>query len=358
MGDDPQVIVRLARPDDLEAIGRLLPDLAGPLFGERFPGQTVADFCRWKYFGNPAGDAAVGIAVADGEVVSLAAGVPKRVQVGSETVVGFELGDFITAPAFRRRGLFSRLITLVADEAARRGAAFLYVRPNDNSFPILARDLGFSETQRIEIRAYRAPSDVLAQRMRIPEAVARGLGVDRVAERILLPPAPNGIRVEPVERFGPEADVLWSATRQAYSFALVRDRAYLNWRYADSPTPYRLWMASRDGHPMGYAVGFAHQADPMGYLIDAFAAPAESDVAGALLRTCMGSLLEAGARSIYTWVPQTGASSAAARLARRAFPRGMPGHMHVAMRFMGTQLDAGRLPSDGWQLTVGDFDGI
>lgn len=176
--------------------------------------------------------------MADGRVVSLAAGVPKRVQVGNEVVVAFELGDFITLPAFRKRGLFSQLITLVAEEATWRGAAFLYVRPNENSFPILARDLGFAETQRIDVRRYRVPSDVLARRMHVPPGVTRWLGVDRVAERVLIPSSPDSVTVRPVERFGADADELWAATRDGYAFSLVRDRDYLNWRYANSPTPY------------------------------------------------------------------------------------------------------------------------
>jgi hypothetical protein len=60
---DTSLEMRLARPGDLDEIGRQLPEVAGPLFSERFPGQTAADFCRWKYFTNPAGDAAVGLAI-------------------------------------------------------------------------------------------------------------------------------------------------------------------------------------------------------------------------------------------------------------------------------------------------------
>src|SRR5262252_1688586 len=75
---------RLARREDLDGIGILLQELAGPHYSERFPGATVADFCRWKYFENPMGDAAVGIAVSGKRVVSLVAATPKLIQVGSE----------------------------------------------------------------------------------------------------------------------------------------------------------------------------------------------------------------------------------------------------------------------------------
>ena len=87
------VEVRLATPDDMEGIGRLLPDFAGPQSPERFPGRTVADFYRWKYYSNLLGHAAVGIATVARHVVSIVAGVPKHVQL-AEIVVAFELGVY------------------------------------------------------------------------------------------------------------------------------------------------------------------------------------------------------------------------------------------------------------------------
>src|SRR4030095_4936610 len=122
-----------------------------------FPGATVADFCRWKYFANPMGDAAVGIAESGGRVVSLVAATPKLIQIGSEILTAFELGDFITAMDFRKRGLFSELINLTCNEAMQRKAAFAYVRPNSVSFPILAKNLSFLEVGQINVREYFVP---------------------------------------------------------------------------------------------------------------------------------------------------------------------------------------------------------
>lgn len=170
------VHTRLACPDDLEEIGRLLPDLAVPGFSERFPRRTVADFCRWKYFSNPLGDAAVGVALNDHRVVSLVAGVPKRIFLGAETVVAFELGDFITAPSYRNRGLFSQLLGIVCEEALSRGAALAYVAPNSKSFSIFAGKLSFREVQKIDERRYIVPSGALERKMHIPGRVLRVLG--------------------------------------------------------------------------------------------------------------------------------------------------------------------------------------
>jgi len=357
MVTDQGVDIRFARPDDLDEIGRLLPEVAGPLFPERFPGRTVAEFCRWKYFENPAGGAVVGIAVSGAQVVSIVAAVPKRVRVGSETLLAYELGDFITASEFRKRGLFSNLIQMVCEEAGKRQAAFVYVRPNSISFPILSKTLSFLEVQKIDERRYLVPSVVIHRKTGIPAALTRGLGADWLANRILMPSSGSAIAVTGTTRFDKDMDEFWENTGRKYSFALVRDRQYLNWRYVDSPTRYLLWIARRDGQTTGYAIGFQHQSEPTGSIVDLFTDPADKDSSGALLRAGMQSMLAAGAQSVYTWTLQSGVESAGAHFLRRAFPVAAKPHLHLAMRFLDPCFTPSRLPLHGWQIAAGDFDG-
>src|SRR5579871_3189504 len=165
--------IRLAGQQDLAAIAELLPELDRSSYGERFPGKTCQDFICWKYLNNPAGEAAVGVALDGDRVVSIAAGTPKRVRLGGDDVLAFELGDFITAPEHRRRGLFSKLINLVCDTASQRGASFVYVRPNDVSFPILASHLSFLEPANIESRRYLVASAAVERKLGVTAHLLR-----------------------------------------------------------------------------------------------------------------------------------------------------------------------------------------
>ena len=45
----------------------------------------------------------------------------------------------------------------------------------------------------------------------------------------------NGIRIEKVERFGDEVDLLWNEIRKDFKILTKRDSAYLNWKFADNP---------------------------------------------------------------------------------------------------------------------------
>jgi hypothetical protein len=352
------VRLQLAQPGDVEEIARLLPDLAGPHFAERFPGRTAAEFCHWKYFTNPLGEAAVAIATDGGRVVSLVAGVPKRVRMGPGVQLAFELGDFITAPEYRKRGLFSSLIQLTCDDAAKRDAAFVYVRPNPISFRLLVPGLRFLEVQKLDLRRYIVPSGLIHRKTGIPAAAIRGLGMDWIAQQVALPAPDPAVTVAPVTRFGEDFDNFWAGVEQRYSWTLARDSQYLNWRYVDSPTPFRTWMAVRKGRPAGYITAFVSQEEPLAQIVDLFTDPDDEAAAATLLRSCLEAMLAAGAQVFYTWTPQSGGESASTRLLKRVCRWNSKPYLHVALRFVGAHADSGVLPSSGWHIAMGDFDGI
>ncbi len=358
MAIETSMEMRLARPEDLHEIGRLLPQVAGPLFPERFPGKTAADFCRWKYFSNPTGDAAVGVAVKGNRVVSIVAGTPKRIEVNSKAVLAFELGDFITDSEYRKRGLFSRLIQFVCNEAGNRGAGFVYVRPNEISFAVLAKGLSFVETQKLGARRYVAPSGLIYRKVGLSPRVSRILGVDWIARRLVLPSSDSSVSVQRLAGSLSEMDEFWESVRRGYSFALVRDNKYLNWRYVNCPTRYQLWIAHRGDHTAGYLVSLVSPAERIGHIVDFFTEAEDMGAAAALLRTAMDAMLADGVHSVHTWTLQAGAISAGARLLRRVCPLAYKPHLHVAMRFLDKGFSIGDLPSSGWHLTIGDFDGI
>jgi len=350
--------VRLAERADLAPISEFLPALGGPLFAERFPGRTPQDFYRWKYFQNPQGEAIVGIATAGSSVVSVVAATPKRIWLSGKIVLAYELGDFLTDGNYRKRGLFSELIELVCREASARGAPLVYVRPNDVSFPILATKLSFFEAQRMDARRFVLPSHTLSRKVGIPASLVRLSGLDTGLQRFCIPRFPGGtVTVMPVERFGEEIDRLWTRASPDYAVALVRDSSYLNWRFSDCPTPYKMWRALRNGDAAGYLVASADRTVPEAAILELFAESHDEEAVRALLAVGMDSLLRSGIRSVNTWTLQGSSGSAAHALLRRALPFRRKQHLHLAFRILSS--DAIKLPlaSQNWHFTLGDSDG-
>lgn len=350
--------VRLAEPADLAPIAQFLVPLGGESFGERFPDATAEDFYRWKYFGNPLGDAIVGVATSGDSVVSVVAAAPKRIWISGKIMLGYELGDFLTDENYRKRGLFSRLIELVCREAETRGSSLVYVRPNENSYPILASKLSFQEAQQLDARRFVIPSHTLSRKTGIPARLLGLSGMDWVLKTRCIPRLPGSdVTVIPVERFGEETDELWRRASSSYGFALVRDSTYLNWRFSDCPTPYKMWRAIRNGRTAGFLVTSANPTNRTAALVDLFAESNDEEAMRALLATGMGSLLDSGTRLISTWTLRGSKPSPTHELLQRAFPIRSKQHLHLAFRLLLPQEITLPLSSQKWHFTLGDCDG-
>jgi len=58
-----------------------------------------------------------------------------------------------------------------------------------------------------------------------------------------------------VNRFGPEMDDFLARVFERYTFAVIKNHRWLNWRYVDRPDRYyRLFVFERAGEVAGYAV--------------------------------------------------------------------------------------------------------
>ena len=167
--------------------------------------------------------------------------------------------------------------------------------------------------------------------------------------------------VVPVERFGEETDQLWQRASAGYDFALMRDSSYLNWRFSDCPTRYKIWLALRNGQAVGFLVTSASRAVPTAAIVDLFTESSDGEAVRALLATGMGSLLNSGVQLISTWTlqgsPHVSALPAAHQLLQRALPFRKTPHLHLAIRVLRPQEITLPLASQKWHFTLGDSDG-
>ncbi len=226
------------------------------------------------------------------------------------------------------------------------------------SFPILAGKLSFHEAQRMDARRFVIPSHTLSRKTGIPVSLLRFSGMDWLLKNRCVPRSSgDAVTVAPVERFGEETDQLWQRASAGYDFALVRDSSYLNWRFSDCPTPYKMWLALRNGQTVGYLVTWAGRTAPTAAIVDLFTGSSDVAAVRALLATGMGSLLNRGAQSIGTWILQGPAQSAAHVLLRRAFPFRWKQPLHLAFRILIAQEITSLLPAQKWHFTLGDCDG-
>ena len=184
-------------------------DLMSRVWGER-PDEAELE---WFYERNPVRPASVLLAEEDGGVVATVATSFQRMSIGGEEqLVGMAV-RLATDPAYRGRGFFSELQGANEERARAAGVRLLFTVPTRASESVLLEHLGWSTL----------PSLRVWVRMRM-------LGTRR--------------RPEIVERFASESVDVGSGGGDS----VLRDAAWLNWRFADGPWPYSLLAGD------GYAV--------------------------------------------------------------------------------------------------------
>jgi hypothetical protein len=254
----------------------------------------------WWFGQNPEGSL-MSVARSGGRVVGVAAhSLCRMVLDGEERVASFSVHATTHASA-RGQGIFAELERKHEREAADRGVAVALVYANESTAPIFLGPLGWTEIGRLRVWA----RPLLAQSTGPAEAT----------------------------RFDDSHD-----TAAGWPNHVVRDAAYLNWRFVDSPRGYRV-VRTETGHAV---IGRTRKRVEVAVLAD-LVAP-EAEVRSVLKR----AVAVAGARVMI-------ALPAAEQ--RRTFLSLGFAPAPYTLRLMGKAL-VGKLSTGpgAWRLTLGDTD--
>lgn len=284
----------------------------------------------WWFDQNPVGPRLFTV-VPDGDRLAAASGMSLfRMRLdGDEAAVAFAL-DAVTHPDYRGRGLWSALELRNEDASARAGALAVLGFTNPVAGPILVGKLGWRDLA--QLRIWARP---LLRRGTLGFRVARGRS------------SALGLGVEPLDQFGAETDALSAEVSRDWANHVVRDAAHLNWRFVDSPRPYRRFAARRRGRLEGYAVVtykvFAGR--PVAAVADLVARTPRA--ARALLGSCAREVT--GARALLAFVSPP---DRIVYLSSGFVPT------HRSVRFIGKPLAGVELATTrgAWRFTLGDMD--
>jgi GNAT superfamily N-acetyltransferase len=253
----------------------------------------------WWFARNPAGSL-MSVARDDGQVLGVAAHSLYRAVLGGEEQLASFSVHATTVPAARGRGIFVALERKHEQEAQARGVAVVLAFASAPTIPLFLGPLGWTEIARYRIWARALPF--------------------------------GGKRAEPIEVFeGGDAAAGWPNH-------LVRDAAYLNWRYLASPRDYAAFRTDRGYAVLGHK---RHRGRDVALVADLV-----GPVRPALRASLAG--VRPGTRLVFA-VPARGEEAAYLSCGFVPTPR--------SLNFMGKAL-AGRLDPDphAWRFTLGDTD--
>lgn len=350
--------IRHYRPGDEGAIIELYERTFGRPMGD----HESPRHWRWEFLENPTGRQAILLAFAGPTLAAQYAALPVRLRIGGRDTDAALSLDTATAAAFRGRGLFPRLARQLYRELGEAGGSAVFGFPNVNSAPTFFGKLGWRELAPFPLLVKPLPGAVTTWLSR-RGAAARALApLAEWGASIAAPPAravSGDLMLESIESFPADTDDLWNRAREGKTVCVVRDRAYLEWRYAGNPDhPYRLWTVRERGALVGTLV--TRRADRFGFrsgfLVDLLCEEARADVADALVRGAERVLREEGAELLAALMYPGSAAHAALRRSGflRAPERLMPQSIHFGVCPLRDEPSLSNPTS--WYVTWGDSD--
>ena len=280
------------------------------LFQQVFGKTITPEYWRWKLKHRTTPVENVWVAVHGQQPVFHYAGIPVQMCLpgGQQTVM--VAVDAMTDPAFRRQGLLSAGARVSHSIWQDAGIPFVLGLPNEQ-YGSRTAFLGWQSL---------FPLKWLIRPLHPERTLARRLHWAPLSQLPLLSYAWNWVwdsqmqvdkqvHIRSIRRAGQECDIVWQRCQTEATITVIRDSAWLNWRYLSAPGfDYQLLIAERDGQPLGYLVYRIQKntLNTFGFIADLVTKRSEQSVRHALLTHALQHLRTQGVEAVATLaVPHT-----------------------------------------------------
>jgi GNAT superfamily N-acetyltransferase len=340
------------------------------LFDDNNSPKNLNDL-RWRYLHNPVESTFVDFAIDDesGATAGVYCASPCRFKVGEGERIAVQSLDTLTDTDFRGRGLFKMLAKRTYDRCSEAGVVAVYGFPNGNSAFGFFERLGWTRLDPLPflIRPLRLP--YLGQKLGLPAA-----WTERLPPRPLVslrPPALSAdAELRVVLEFDDTFDELWQLFAPSFQVGLVRDAAYLRWRFDQKPSKryktYGLYRGGRLTSFVTFTVAEKH-GGRVGYVMELMHDPARTEDGRLLLRQALADMARSGADAVLAWNLAHSVNRPAFRgTGFLPFPeRARPVELHFGIRVFG-EFPALASPGDSpalgnrrnWYLSYCDSDTV
>ena len=207
---------------------------------------------HWKFKGsNPAGEPIMIYADNNGEIIGHFAAIPMKYWFDGVEVVGSHSAAMMIDTAWQNKGLIKFVADKLIKEIEEQKIPFTYGYPNDNAYDL-----------HIKLLSYE---DVAMQRL-FYKSMQNSM--EKQSET-----ASGNLKWQKIERFDDRVDLLWSKAKNDFKVIVIRNSAFLNWRYLDRPDVSYCAFGAFDGDILeGYCVLKIYHFENVlrGHFIDLF----------------------------------------------------------------------------------------
>lgn len=238
----------LSRSDQLKIDKEQILALTQKIFGD--VELSKSDFFDWQYLDNPDGEAIVIIAKDDektNSIIGVESILPMNLMVNQKVVRASLSCNSYVDPDYRKKGIFSKLISFVKKESTINDISCIYGVANDNSFN------SFMKKDSHEISNLPILFRLLRLSNYFPFPLSTFLHIFDNIWKIKKNNNPNVFEFK--DYFDESFEVLCKKANQRIPIIKHRTKEYLNWRFKDHPTrEYKTFVLKENSILEGYIV--------------------------------------------------------------------------------------------------------
>jgi hypothetical protein len=239
------------------------------------------------------------------EIVGTLGYLPVRMRVHGRDVVATQQVDVAIVAGHRGGGIYFQLAGAMREEVEKRGSAFGFGFATEETRALSVEFLGFDVVGPIRRLARVLDYGHYAGSLLGRRAARMARRVTATARRGGFASRPRAGSVAAVDRFDGRFDGLAAGLTPA-RIMVIRDAAYLNWRYVDCPTvQYGRYAVRTEAAVRGFVVFHAYQADGVvrGIIDEVVCSPDDPDAVEHLIAAALSDLAADGAVNAVCWLP-------------------------------------------------------
>ncbi len=248
------------------------------------------DWWVWQHKLNPAGEAQIAVAElkGEGEIVAHECLMPLKMKIGANVGLVATSIDNMVHPDYRGRGIYKKVRNKMSELTQKSDIQFIYNFTNE----IAARINLKMGAMGAKLLFKRIP--VWIKPIRLESIIATyfknkiltfvftlsGNGILKLITRSSNYQVNSNIRE--VKAIDERFDALWEKVSTQHKIMLVRDRAYLNWRYVKKPdAEYTIYISEDDEQLLGYIIlrNVKYNGIKIGWVCDMMTISKESSAA-------------------------------------------------------------------------------
>ena len=282
--------IRIYEEGDEERIFELVKAVQGEGVPEK---ERWLKGWKWMFVDNPDNTSIIWLAEHNGKIVGQYPAIIETLKVEDKIIKAAQLIDTMTHPEYRRQGIFSSVGDKALTKMENGEVQFVYCFPTQQVYPLHIKS-GW-----LDVCAFQVMIKPLNLKNILRKYFVRSrllLNIFTISGNLIIKtffrskkvPAEDMLKVREITRFDDRINDFWNkiSNSKDYNIIRIRDKKYLNWRYADAPNAdYAIYVAEEEDEICGYIVLGCRNEDSLmwGHIYDIIALTGREDIIQCLI---------------------------------------------------------------------------